>query len=291
MKIVTRTLLVFMAILAVGLSTASASAQHAFAHTHIGINPTWRPDWSDPGNPDLATDPDSSDDNQLWFFSVPPIHPVAPTPNWPYWGSVDDPFLRVIQETSPTGDPIQKPGDPTKSLYTCRFTWSKENGYDDPAGYQHLDGWHSADGPQGVWNLAGGDAANEPDWDIYLQRESTSLPEDDFFMLLPDDTPILTADDSTYQLGKEWSTDEQIWEIHSHMSFNFWLSDEQVGELVTATLSAYDAGGMYSAADRYTFVFQVIPEPTTLALLTIGLLVVGRRTHSRLGTKPPCGSK
>ena len=53
------------------------------------------------------------------------------------------------------------------------------------------------------------------------------------------------------------------------MSFNFWLSDDQVGELVTATLSAYDAGGMYSWRIRYTFVFQVIPEPTGLALLTV----------------------
>ncbi len=277
MRIVTRFLLTAAATLLVGLSASAAWAQCPTAHTHIGINPTWRPDWSDPGNPDLATDPDPTDDNRLWFFSIPPIHPLAPTPNWPNWGSTDDPFLRVVRETSPSGDPIQKPGDPTKSLYTCRFFWSQENGYDDPAGVQHLDGWHSADGPQGVWNLAAGDAANEPDWDIRLRRESASPPEDDFFMLLPDDSPVLDFDGDTYQLGKEWSDDEQVWEIHSHMSFNFWLSDDQVGQLVTATLSAYDAGGIYSAADPYTFVFQVIPEPAGLALMTIGLLAIGRR--------------
>ena len=62
------------------------------------------------------------DDNQLWFFSVPPIHPGRADAELAVLGaSVDDPFLRVVQEILPTGDPIQKPGDSTKSLFTCRF--------------------------------------------------------------------------------------------------------------------------------------------------------------------------
>ena len=51
------------------------------AHTHIGVNPTWRPDWNAPGDPAGATDSDPTDDNQLWFFSIrrfmPSLRPLA----------------------------------------------------------------------------------------------------------------------------------------------------------------------------------------------------------------------
>lgn len=77
----------FLAIFALSLAaTAPVIGDCPLAHTHIGKNPTWRPDWNDPGNPDLATDPDPTDDNKLWFFSIPPIDPLAPTPGWPNWG-------------------------------------------------------------------------------------------------------------------------------------------------------------------------------------------------------------
>jgi hypothetical protein len=256
-----------------------ALADCPLAHTHIGINPTWRPDWSDPGNPDKATDPDPTDDNKLWFFSLPPVHPIAPTPGWPNWeqddGSV---FLQLVPELE-SGNPILKPGDATKQLWTCRFMWSETNGYGDPAGIQHLDGWHSADGPQGKWNLESIDESTVPAWDIYLKRESTSVAEDDFFMLLPDDTPVLTANGDSYQLEKRWAADENIWEIHEHMGFYFWLTPD-IGQEVTATFSAYDAGGMYSASDNYDLTFVTVPEPASLLLLSLGTIPF-LRTKSR----------
>ncbi|MFH1109126.1 MAG: hypothetical protein V1790_08035 [Planctomycetota bacterium] len=80
-------------------------------------------------NPALATDPDPADDNKLWFFSFPPVHPIAPTPGWPDWEQADGSvFLLLVAETDPLGNPIYKPGDPSKQLYTCRFMYSAANG-------------------------------------------------------------------------------------------------------------------------------------------------------------------
>ncbi|MGD8451374.1 MAG: PEP-CTERM sorting domain-containing protein [Phycisphaerae bacterium] len=258
-----------------------ASADCPLGHTHIGINPTWRPDWSEPGNPDLATDPDPDDNNQLWLFSIPPIHPVAPTPGWPEWGDPDEaPFLRLVQETDAGGDPITKPDEPNKTLYVCRFMYGPD-GYGDPNGMQHLDGWHSANGPQGVWNLAGGDESNEPAWDIGLRRESTSLADPtDFLMIRPDDTVVLAADGDTYMFAdygeKAWDADNGAWGIHSHMGFFFWLDNPQPEDVFSATLTAFDDGGMYTASDPFTFRFAV-PEPGTLGLVLVAGLLVGSR--------------
>ena len=257
-----------------------ALADCPFAHTHIGVNPTWRPDWSDPGNPDKATDPDLTDDNKLWFFSIPPVHPVAPTPGWPNWEQANgDVFLQLLPVLE-GGNPIMK-GDATgKQLWTCQFMYSQSGGYGDPTGLQHLDGWHSADGPQGKWNLESIDQSTIPNWDIYLKRESTSVVEDDFFMLLPNDTPVLTADGDTYQLGKEWMSDENAWGIHEHMGFYFWLTPD-TGQEVTATFSAYDAGGMYSASDNYDFTFVTVPEPISLLLFSLGAIPFLRAKNQR----------
>jgi hypothetical protein len=260
------------------LLAGPAPADCPIAHTHIGKNPTWRPDWSDPGNPDLATDPDPTDDSQLWMFSIPPIHPVAPTPGWPHWGDpAEPPFLRLVMEADPFGNPIQKPGDPGKYLWICRFNWSEDNGYGDPDGLQHLDGWHSAHGPQGAWNLAStGDPGDPPDWDIWLRREGTSVLEGDFFMMLPDSTVVLDADGSTYDLEQIWLEDKQAWGIHEHMGFYFWLTPE-AGQQVSATFSAFDTGGVYTPSDLFEFRFVAVPEPAGVALLAVAALLAALR--------------
>ena len=264
------------------LTPQPALADCPLAHTHIGVNPTWRPDWNDPGNPAGATDTDETDDNQLWFFSIPPTHATAPTPAWPNWGDpADTPFLQLVEETDAGGDPITKPGDASKTLYVCRFMYGPD-GYGDPDGVQHLDGWHSAEGPQGVWDLAIGDELNEPVWDIGIRREGTSMSDPtDFFMLLPDDSIVLGADSDAYKFSdygeKIWEADEGRWGIHSHMGFHFWLDDPQVDDVFTATFTAFDDGGLYTPSDPFTFRFAV-PEPGTLSLvLAAGLLVGARR--------------
>lgn len=259
-----------------------ALADCPLAHTHIGVNPTWRPDWNDPGNPDLATDPDPTDDNQLWFFALPPIHPSAPTPGWPAWGNpADPPFLRLVQETDPLGDPIPKPGEPNKALYVCRFMYGPD-GYGDSGGLQHLDGWHSAHGPQGAWNLASGDEPTEPKWDIGIQRQSTSLADPtDFFMVRPDDALVLGADGDRYRFAdhgeKMWLPDMNAWGMHSHMAFHFWLEDPQPGDDFGVTFTVFDDGGLYRPSDPFTFRFAV-PEPGSLGLLAMaGLFITTRQ--------------
>lgn len=256
-----------------------ASADCPLAHTHIGINPTWRPDWSDPGNASLATDSDLTDDNKLWFSSLPPVHAKAPTPGWPNWEQANgDVFLQLVPVLE-SGNPIMKGDTSGKQLWTCQFMYSQSGGYGDPAGVQHLDGWHSAHGPQGKWNLESIDQSITPVWDIYLERESTSVAEDDFFMLLPNDTAVLTADGDAYRLSKEWLYDKNAWGIHKHMGFYFWLTPD-IGREVTATFSAYDAGGMYSASDNFDLTFVTVPEPAALLFLSLGAISL-LRTKNR----------
>lgn len=215
----------------------------AVAHVNIGINPTWRPaDWS---RPDEGTcDSDPTDDNKLWLFSTPPTHQAA-TPGWPNWEHVNGNTFLVLSPVREEGEHLVKPGDPNKTLYTCDFLYSKDEGYGDHEGAEHLDGWSSAFGPQGAWNLAAGDVDAAPAWSIRLRRERTSgnLDPNDFFMLLPDDTAVLEADGDTYILPKTWLADENTWGIHAHTGFYFWL-DETDNE-VSVVLSAHDAGGLY----------------------------------------------
>ena len=259
------------------------------AHTHIGKNPTWRPaDWGPP--PTGAVDPDSTDDDKLWFFSLPPIQPAG-TPDWPAWGDdpfapAGTPFLKLVMETDEFGDPIPKWDESGKYLWTCRFTWSKENGYGDPEGAPHLDGWHSAHGPQGAWNLASVDEATEPDWDIGIRRHGATDNlgadlNDDFFMLLPNDSPVLSADDQTYMLGREWLEDHQAWGIHTHMGFYFWLTEE-ADQIVSAEFVAFDDGGMYQDSDPFEMRFVTLPEPGTIGFLTVALAILARRRHQMM---------
>ncbi len=256
-----------------------AFADCPLAHTHIGVNPTWRPDWSAPGNASLATDSDLTDDNKLWFFSLPPVH-AAGTPGWPNWEQANgDVFLQLVPVLE-SGNTIMKGDGSGKQLWTCQFMYSKSGGYGDPAGVQHLDGWHSAHGPQGKWNLESVDQSTTPQWDIYLKREGTSVASDDFFMLLPNDTPVLIADADTYQLDKAWLSDKNAWGIHEHMSFNFWLTPD-IGQEVTATFSAYDASGMYTASDNFEMAFVTVPEPASLLLIGLGAIPLLRNREKK----------
>lgn len=275
--------LAFVTLVASALSlllTSQLRADCPLAHTHIGVNPDWRPD--NPGN--------SDDDNQLWFFSLPGGHPIAPTPGWPQWGDDPDqpgvPFLKLVPEFHPWGDPILKNGDPTKQRYTCSFKWSQENGYGDPDGAQHLDGWHSAHPDHGMWNLAPGTEFEEPDWDIGIERESTSVPQDDFFML-SGGVPVLDTDGGTHKFTtenneKSWlAPDYEAWGIHSHMQFHFYLTGDQLGETVSATFTAFDDSGMYETSEPYEFRFQVIPEPGSAALFLVVAAALARRRNAK----------
>jgi len=251
-----------LALWALGLSVwpAEVQAAHTVAHTHIGINPTWRPaDWASPGVG--STDSDPTDDNKLWFFSVPPIADAA-TPGWPNWEQTDgSPFL-VLTPVLDGGEHIAKDGDPNKLLYTCSFTYSKAEGYGDPNGWDHLDGWHSAHGPQAAWNLQSVDANAAPNWSIYIQREgvSANLDADDFFTLLPNDTTALVSDGDIYELETEWLADKNAWGIHAHMGFYFWLDESD--EEVSITISAHDAGGLYQRSANFTIRFaRTVVQP------------------------------
>lgn len=231
----------------------TAGAAHAVAHTHIGINPTWRPaDWDQPG--EGAVDSDPTDDNKLWFFSVPPAEDGA-TPGWPNWEQTNGTAFLVLTALLEGEEYITKPGDPNKVLYTCSFTYSKAKGYGDPNGPAHLDGWHSAHGPQDAWNLESVDANTVPAWDIQLRREgiSPNLEADDFFTLLPDDTAALENNDDLYAIEKRWLSDKNAWGLHEHMGFYFWLDEGD--ENVYIVFSAHDAGGLYQRSADFTLHF------------------------------------
>ena len=243
-----------IAAVAVCLLTGFAIADDCnYAHTHIGINPTWRPDWSAPGNASLATDPDPTDDNKLWFFSLPPVHGSA-TPGWPNWTQSDGGTFLLLTPYLVEGVQYVDP-ETGKELWTSSFTYTAANGYGDLTGSEHINGWHSAHGPQGVWNLESVDENTTPAWDIVLVRVSTSFDNaGDFFMLLDDDTAVLAADGDEYDLPKNWLADKNAWGFHQHMAFMFWLEPD-FDDAVSATFYAYDEGGLYDRSAEFTISF------------------------------------
>ncbi len=242
-----------VAIALFALGAPLAYGECTVAHTHIGVNPTWRPAAGrNPWVGSVASDP--TDDNKLWFFSLPPIHDCA-TPGWPAWEQANGNTFLVLTQVREEGECIAKPSDPNKTLYTCSFLYSKAGGYGDPNGREHIDGWHSAFGPQGAWNLQSVDANTAPAWNIYLQRGgvSSNLDEDDFLMLLSDDTAVLEHDGDTHSLEKEWLDDQNAWGIHAHAGFYFWLDDAD--DDVYVVLSAHDAGGLYQRSADFMIRF------------------------------------
>ena len=185
------------------------------------------------------------------------------------------------------GEVYWKDNDPStgKIRWTCQFYYSVDGGYDadDPNAVEHLDGWHSAHGPQGVWNLESIDESTEPAWDIGIQRESTSLADATDFLMMRrtgDNPETLLGDGDTYKFSdygeKLWLEDKEAWGIHSHMGFYFYLPDE-VGQEVSVTFSAFDDGGLYTPSDAFELRFVTIPEPATLGLLALGAAFVLRR--------------
>jgi hypothetical protein len=245
-----RIYIVMMICTAVGLSKADCP----YAHTHIGINPTWQPDWSAPGDPSLATDTDPTDDNKLWFFSLPPVHGLAPTPGWPNWEQSNGGVFLLLTQVFDNGQAIVKGDGSGKELWTCDFLYSQSGGYGDTAGLQHINGWHSAHGPQGKWNLESVDQNTTPAWNINLRREGSSLAEDDLLFLDSNDQQILTNDGDTYPLTKQWLTDKSAWGMHVHMGFYFWLEPD-FNDTVSVTLSAFDTGGLYDRSADFTIQF------------------------------------
>jgi len=230
-----------------------AKADCPYAHTHIGINPTWRPDWSAPADASLATDTDPTDDNKLWFFSIPPIDNTAPTPGWPNWEQSDGSVFLLLTQYFDSGDIITKGDGSGKELWTCSFMYGLD-GYDDTSGKQHINGWHSAHGPQGVWNLESVDPNTTPNWEIHLKREGCSLDEDDFYMEDENYQTTLANDGDSCQLTKSWLIDKNAWGFHIHMAFYFWL-EPTFDDTVSVTFSAYDAGGMYDPSGHFTMRF------------------------------------
>ncbi len=249
----TKKILVSMILCA--LITAAGYSDCPFAHTHIGINPTWQPDWSSPGDAGKSIDTDPTDNNKLWFFSLPPVHATAPTPGWPRWEHENGNTFLLITPYLDGGQRVSKGDGSDKELWVCNFHYSKAEGYNGSApGRVHIDGWHSAHGPQGKWNLESIDEAIVPDWDIYIRRQSSSIDEDDFFMMLSDYTPVLTSDGDIYRLEKSWLADKNAWGFHIHMGFYFWLAPD-FDEEVSVTFSAFDAGGMYERSADFTMKF------------------------------------
>jgi hypothetical protein len=120
---------------------------------------------------------------------------------------------------------------------------------------RHLDGWHSAHGPQGAWDLESVDENTVPPWEIYIRRErlSPNLGEDDFFALLPNDTAALEGDGSVHPLARRWLADKNAWGTHEHMGFYFWLDESD--EEVYIVLSAHDAGGLYQRSADFVVRF------------------------------------
>lgn len=249
--------------LALGLLISpSLWAECTSAHTHIGINPTWRPaSWDTPAVG--SVDPDPTDDSQLWFFSLPPVHACA-TPGWPDWTQTDgSPFL-LLSPVVEEEEYVTKTDDPNKILYTCNFQYSADGGYFAEDGLDHINGWHSGHGPQGAWNLESVDANTEPTWDLYLERVGVSdnLDEDDFFFLLSDDSAVMEANGDTYDLEKSWLSDNDAWGLHVHMGYYFWLDDSD--DEVSVTVAVHDASGQYTRSADTTIAFaKEVIIPTT----------------------------
>ena len=88
---------------------------------------------------------------------------------------------------------------------------------------------------------------------VVREEYGLELEEDDFFMLLPDDTPALEADGAVYSLEKRWLAEKNAWGLHEHMGFYFWLDEGD--EEVSVVLSAHDAGGVYQRSADFTIHF------------------------------------
>ena len=194
----------------------------------------------------------TDDDNKLWFFSMPG------TQGWPDWGN--------LIEMVPTGN-YRADG---KQEYVCDILYC----------------WHTAHPEDGSWQLPGSTDQNIlPQWKIALERVSF---DDDFFML-DGRNPVLTSDGSSYSFDNdvEWADDlynnnGQLgsWAFEHHLYFHTWA--DSTGEVFNATFKATDTGNTnLAASDDYTISFITVPEPTTILLLSIGMVGLSRRYLKR----------
>ncbi len=241
------------------------------AHVHIGRNAdgVW-------GN---------DDDDTLWIFGMPPAAtPGNYWPNFPDWGDDNDPYTMV-------GEPLELVYVPSTGRYVCEWLYC----------------WHSGHPPHGLWQLGGADANSKPDWRLAIER----VAFDPDFAMERFTPPIqeLTADGEQYvfpetdmhfdgakpngvnELNPD-GTDPNLgsWVLHSHVRYvvDNGLSPATGGNglIYEATFRAVDVGTTgFGDSEAYTMRFETVPEPATLALLTLaagGTLTATRRRRKAL---------
>jgi hypothetical protein len=218
--------------------------EHGEAHTHIGIN--------------FDGISGTADDNRLWIGSVQTGEDGSPNADWPNW-----PVLELLPQFDDFGNPILN--EQGKQFYKA----------DEP------DGWFSAHPENGAWQLGGTDESIIPGWNISIKRIAAS---DGFFMLRQNDGQIILANNGdTEDMHKEWeqwlengSGEYGAWGCHHHISFCAWADGP--GQLITATLTAIDTGVTgFAESEPFTIQFVTVPEPTSMILLSAGLLSLLRR--------------
>jgi len=191
----------------------------------------------------------NSDDNQLWIFA---------TPAQPQWDTI---------EMVPTGEFIGG-----KQIYVAE-----------------LDCWHSAHPESGLFQLDFNNESTQPDWRTGLKRISFSDPANFWMEDEATTLQILTSDGATYAFEvPDWDSElpngsggSGAWHFHNHTEF-LALADG-FGETFSATFTVFDTGTTgFTESAQYTMDFVTVPEPTSIALLGIGLASIIRSRKASL---------
>ncbi len=116
---------------------------------------------------------------------------------------------------------------------------------------------------------------DEPDEGMYMLApgHQVSLKRLDFdagfSMYDPTAGQVLLADGDAYL----FPVDGEGF-IHSHL---FFVGEGELGDTWSATFQLVDLGGQYADSDPFTLNFEATPEPTTLAMLLCGAMLLTRR--------------